>query len=83
MESVSILANVSVIRESTALVMLPAGVAAHYEALGLVRRLRLTLEAVLPPVSVIHRQGEAPGAALDAAMRAALAVAGKGRAAPA
>ena len=49
LESVSLLTNVSVISQSDAVVMLPAGVALHYERLGLVQRLALQLPSALHP----------------------------------
>lgn len=63
-ESVSIPANVTLIRESDAMVMLPGRVAAHYEALRLVKVLPLPFTASLPPVSLLRRRGETPDAAL-------------------
>jgi DNA-binding transcriptional LysR family regulator len=57
-ESVSILTNVTLIRDSEAMVMLPGGVAAHYAALGLIQVLPLPFTASLPPVSLLRRRGE-------------------------
>lgn len=63
LESVSILANVTVARQSDTLVMLPGGVAEHYEALGLIRILPLEFESTR--VSVATRRGEPCGPALS------------------
>jgi len=73
-ESVSILANITVVRESDALVMLPSGVAEHYSALGLVRVLPLPFESNLPPVSLLTRRGEPPEPVLAAFAEALRAV---------
>lgn len=78
-ESVSILANVTMARESQTLVMLPARVAKLYAELGLVHILPLAFEST--PVSVATRRGEAHGAALvaflDALRDAAAGVRGR------
>lgn len=74
LESVSILANVTVARESKTLVMLPGGVAEHYARLGLVHILPLEFESTR--VCVATRRGEEPSGALTAllvAVRAAAA----------
>lgn len=63
LESVSILANVTVARQSETLVMLPGGVAGHYESLGLIRILPLEFEST--PVSAATRRGEPRGPALS------------------
>ena len=77
LESVSILANLSVVAQGNTLVMLPAGVALHYERLGQIRRLALKFESALPPVSVILRKGESRSAAITAFLDALTRVAGK------
>ena len=74
-ESVSILANVTAVRESQALVVMPGGVAEHYSRLGLVRVLPLSIESALPPVAVILRKGEPRTAALEAFLEAVRAAA--------
>ncbi|MCL4799025.1 MAG: LysR family transcriptional regulator [Burkholderiales bacterium] len=63
-ESVSILANVTMARESKTLVMLPERVAKLYAELGLVHILPLVFAST--PVSVATRRGEARSAALSA-----------------
>jgi len=70
LESVSIPANVTAVRESQALVVLPGGVAGHYSRLGLVRVLPLGIDSALPPVAVILRKGEQRTAALEAFLEA-------------
>lgn len=67
-ESVSVLANVSIVSGSDTLVMLPRDIAEHYKASGMIRILPLRLDAPLPPVSAILRK-VAPG---DAALRSFL-----------
>lgn len=74
MESVSILANVTVVRDSDALAMLPRDAAQHYETLGLVKVLQLPFEAPVPPVSLLLRRDEAPGESLKEFCRALRAV---------
>jgi DNA-binding transcriptional LysR family regulator len=67
-ESVSILANVTMARDSETLVMLPGRVAKLYAELGLLHILPLAFEST--PVSVATRRGEAHGAALAAFLEA-------------
>ena len=79
LESVSLLTNVSVISQSDAVVMLPAGVALHYERLGLVQRLALQLPSALPPVGVILRKALDHSAALAAFLAVLADASGKTR----
>lgn len=55
-ESVSVMANITWVRESDAISILPAGVASHYAALGLVKVLPLALDLAQPPVVLLHRR---------------------------
>lgn len=57
-ESVSVLANVAVLRDTDMLGLMPSRVAQHYTALGLIRPLSLSLPVALPPVALIRRLGE-------------------------
>lgn len=70
LESVSILANVMVVRSSDALAMLPQDTAHHYEALGVVRALNLPFDARLPAVSLLRRRGEPMAGSLEAFVQA-------------
>ena len=80
-ESVSILANIALARESDTLVMLPGGVAGQYQRMGLIRVLPLAFESTR--VSVATRRGEPAGAALAALLEAIRAVSGSMTPAPA
>lgn len=74
MESVSILANVTVVRDSNALAMMTRDTAQHYESLGLLKVLHLPFEARLPPVALLLRREEPVGESLNAFCQALRAV---------
>src|SRR5690606_38381134 len=77
-ESASVLADITWVRGSDAVAILPAGAAAHYAPLGLVRILPLSLDIPQPPVALIRprRAGTSAAAAFFRALRAAAAEAG-------
>jgi len=74
-ESVSVLANIALLRESDLLGLLPSRVAQRYAELDLVRILPLPLPLSLPPVALIRRRGEAPSPAFEALLEALRAAA--------
>lgn len=65
LETVSILATVTAVRDSECLALLPAVVAASHDELGLLERVGLRFDAARPPVSLLRRRGELHGAALE------------------
>lgn len=65
-ESVSTLANITLLRESDSLAMLPGDMARHYERARLVKTLPLPFEVRLPAVSLLTRRGEPVGGSLRA-----------------
>ncbi|MBL8357124.1 MAG: LysR family transcriptional regulator [Delftia acidovorans] len=64
-ESISVIANVSVVRESNALAVLPGDIAEHYAELGLVAIVPLQLDGALPTVSLIKRANQPEDVALS------------------
>lgn len=58
LESVAVLANVTVVRESDALAFLPGDVARHSAEQGLVSIVPITFPYRMPPVSLLRRLGE-------------------------
>ena len=55
-ESVSLLTNQTLLQEAPFLGVLPAGVAGHYERLGLLKMLPVPVSGLRPPVAVITRK---------------------------
>jgi len=76
-ESVSVLANIALVRDSDLLALLPSRVAQHYAELGLVRVLPMALPLTLPSVALIRRRGEVPTPAFDAFLKALRTAAGR------
>jgi DNA-binding transcriptional LysR family regulator len=77
LETVSILATVAMLRDTDCLALLPGVVATSHARLGLLRTVGLRFDATRPPVSLLRRDGETPGAALEA-FSAALHTVGQG-----
>jgi DNA-binding transcriptional LysR family regulator len=65
-ESISVLTNLTLLRESDALGVLPAGTARYYAKLGLMRELPLSLAGILGPVALVTRRNHARSPAADA-----------------
>ena len=65
-ESVSVLTNLSLLREGDALGVLPAESARHYANLGLIAELPVSLKGIVGPVAVITRRNYARSPAADA-----------------
>ena len=65
-ESVSVLTNLSLLRESDALAVLPAETARHYAKLGLLRELSVSLKGILGPVALVTRRNHARSPAAEA-----------------
>ena len=74
-ESISVLTNLTLLRESNALGVLPADAARHYARLGLVRELPVSLKGILGPVALVTRRNHAHSPAAHAFVRALRGVA--------
>lgn len=74
-ESVSVLTNLSLMRESDALGVLPAETARHYARLGLVREVKVSLRGILGPVALVTRRNHAGTPAASAFLSTLRAVA--------
>lgn len=64
-ESVSVLTNLTLLRESPALGVLPAETAKQYARLGLLAEVRLSLKGILGPVALITRRNHARSPAAE------------------
>ena len=76
-ESVSVLTNLTLLRETQALGVLPAETARHYAGLGLVREVNVSLDGILGPVALIMRRNQARSAAVDSFTHTLRLVAGQ------
>lgn len=64
-ESVSVLTNLTLLRESEALGVLPAETARHYAKLGLLAELPVSLKGILGPVALVTRRNHARSPAAE------------------
>jgi DNA-binding transcriptional LysR family regulator len=64
-ESVSVLTNLTLLRETDALGVLPAETARHYAKLGLLAELRVSLKGILGPVALLTRRNHARSPAAE------------------
>lgn len=64
-ESVSVLTNLTLLRESDALGVLPAETARHYAKLGLLAELPVSLKGILGPVALVTRRNHARSPAAE------------------
>ena len=64
-ESVSLLTNLTLLRESAALGVLPAETARHYAKLGLIAELGVSLKGILGPVALVTRRNHARSPAAE------------------
>ena len=64
-ESVSVLANLTLLRESSALGVLPAETAKQYAKLGLLAELNVSLKDILGPVALVTRRNQARSPAAE------------------
>lgn len=67
-ESVSVITNLSLLRESDVLGVLPAETARHYAKLGLLRELRVSLQGILGPVALVTRRNQAHSPAAESVL---------------
>ena len=65
-ESVSVVTNLALLRETKALGVLPAETAGHYTSLKLVQSLEVSLEGILGPVALMTRRNHGRSAAAEA-----------------
>ena len=64
-ESISVLTNLTLLRESDALGVLPAETARHYAKLGLLAELPVSLKGILGPVALVTRRNHARSPAAE------------------
>lgn len=64
-ESISVLTNLMLLRESDALGVLPAETARHYSKLGLLAELPVSLKGILGPVALVTRRNHARSPAAE------------------
>jgi len=74
-ESVSVLTNLTLLRESDALGVLPVETARHYAKLGLLAELRVSLKGILGPVALVTRRNHARSPAAESFLATLRAVA--------